>query len=95
MNYKWKNIDFVSCSECHERIDIAILLDVSSSVKETGLESAKKIIKELIDLLPLTKRGAHLSLVTFASTANLIFDFKSVFNKGGQEMNLKALIDVS
>ncbi|KXJ23701.1 uncharacterized protein LOC110249981 [Exaiptasia diaphana] len=80
--------------DCSQIVDIAILLDVSTSMRDNGgFAAAKNLIKTLIHLLHISRHGAHLSLVTFTRTAKVEFNFTSHYNKGEDTMALKSYID--
>jgi uncharacterized protein YegL len=82
-------------SDCWEIVDVAVLLDVSSSMQGQTLTIAKEFLNKLFNILNISRYGAHVGLITFTQTAQLKFTFKSSLNKGDNSDGFKNAINVS
>ncbi|KAK3754860.1 hypothetical protein QZH41_011334 [Actinostola sp. cb2023] len=80
--------------DCWEMVDVAVLLDLSSSMQGKALTAAKHFLKSLVDLLKISRPRTHMGLITFYSkTAKTEFDFSSPLNNRANAEELKAVID--
>ena len=68
-------------------IDIGFALDSSGSMRKADLNKMKKAIVDLIGMFEVSKKGLHVGVIKFQTTAFLEFDFANAANS-----NKKALI---
>ncbi|XP_078354720.1 uncharacterized protein LOC144639299 isoform X1 [Oculina patagonica] len=79
-------------SECKEqKLDIAILGDISKSMNDDQRSQLIQIILKLVDQLGISKKGNHFALVTFGPTADVHNNFanKKYYNR----KSFKNLVD--
>lgn len=81
--------------DCWEIVDVAVLLDVSSSMEGPTMNIAKTFLNNLVSTLNISRYGAHVGLITFTHTATLKFTFKNALNKGDSDDGFKNVINVS
>ncbi|XP_031559615.1 uncharacterized protein LOC116295812 isoform X2 [Actinia tenebrosa] len=79
--------------DCREIVDVAVLLDVSSSMEGQTMNIAKSFLNNLVNTLNISRYGAHIGLITFTHKATLKFTFKNALNKGDSVDGFKNVIN--
>lgn len=54
-------------------MDVAVLIDVSQSMKESDRKQLNGIFDKIVDKLGVSPKGSHMAIITFGSDAKLIF----------------------
>ena len=65
--------------ECKKNMDIAILADISQSMKETDRNQLIEIVNKLVDQLGVSEAGNHFGLITFGDGATLHNNFANKY----------------
>ncbi|XP_068756342.1 matrilin-2-like isoform X2 [Montipora capricornis] len=65
------------CLECVKKMDVAIVVDTSSSVKRVNFEVVKTFIEKLVEQMPISSRMSHVAIVSYNHRAYKNWDFLS------------------
>ncbi|XP_048583307.1 uncharacterized protein LOC5512020 isoform X1 [Nematostella vectensis] len=78
-------------NECKGQYDLAILLDASADIGETGFEYAKTFAKQLASAFDVSSNGAQIALISYGASAKADFSLKRYKDK---DQVLKAIDNV-
>lgn len=63
--------------DCTQRVDVAIVVDTSSSVSRRNFDIVKTFLNQLVSGLPVSYRMAHVSVIRYNHKSYLDWDFRS------------------
>ena len=63
--------------DCSQRVDVAIVVDTSSSVSRRNFDIVKTFLNQLVSGLPVSYRMAHVSVIRYNHKSYLDWDFRS------------------
>ncbi len=71
-------------TKCQNKLDLGFILDSSGSVGQYNFERMKSFVKDLTDFYKLGSDETRVSVMSFASSANLHIAFSSYFSDKNQ-----------
>ena len=66
---------------CYKDVDLFVILDSSSSIKEGPYKIAKKFVADLVSGFTIGENNVHVGLVIYGSTAQIEFDLDDSFDQ--------------
>ena len=80
--------------KCSEVVDLAFIVDSSSSITSKNWEELKQFLVKIIEPFAIGNGGALVSLVTYATEARKVFGFDPMKTKELLALDLKSLVQL-